>query len=244
MSGEQPVELPPSFQLVRRGTVTSTNDEARALAHDGAPDGTLIRADHQTGGRGRAGRTWTSAGGNLYASLLVSPPPHGAAQTALVAGVAAADSVTEMLGTNAPVQLKWPNDVVLNGRKLAGMLAEWVPGGGQVALGIGVNVGHAPAEDAIALNDAGAGATASTALAAFAAAFEGWWRTWLDAGFGPVRTAWLARAHPVGATLRVRLPGETLHGTFQGLGADGTLLLDTSDGVTRRIGAGDVDLAA
>lgn len=117
-------------------TTTSTNDRARALAIAGAPHGTLVTATEQTAGRGRQGRTWTAAAGDaLLMSLVLRDPP---ALLPLAAAVAVADAVT---GTSGPeARIKWPNDVLLGGGKVAGILAEGRPQEGWTVLGIGLNV--------------------------------------------------------------------------------------------------------
>lgn len=123
-------------------TTTSTNDRARALAIAGAPHGTLVTATEQTAGRGRQGRTWTAAAGDaLLMSLVLRDPP---ALLPLAAAVAVADAVT---GTSGPeARIKWPNDVLLGGGKVAGILAEGRPQEGWTVLGIGLNVAGSAAQ--------------------------------------------------------------------------------------------------
>lgn len=237
--------LPAGFTLAPRETVESTNDEARALARDGAEDGTLVWAAEQRAGRGRLGRTWASPRGNLYLSLIMDTGVETAAQSAFLAGLALTDALNGVLPNGHKLTLKWPNDVLLDGRKLAGSLAEWVPEAEKLVLGMGVNVETAPnelGEEAICLRDVGADIGVPALLERFAAEFEPWWRTWRRAGFAPIRAAWMQRCHRIGERLQVRLADETVLGTFQGLGEDGTLILETWDGDKRRLSVGDVAL--
>jgi BirA family biotin operon repressor/biotin-[acetyl-CoA-carboxylase] ligase len=238
-------ELPEGFTLVERDAVESTNDEARALASDGAEEGTLVWAREQRAGRGRLGREWSSPRGNLYLSLVMDSSLEAAAQTTFVAALALSDALAGLLANEHTVTLKWPNDVLLDGRKLAGMLAEWVPEAEKLVLGVGVNVTAAPADaeqPAIALRDAGVEVGAGDLLARFAAEFAPWWRTWKRAGFAPIRAAWMQRCHRIGERLQVKLTDETVVGTYKGLGEDGTLIMETWDGDTRRLTVGDVAL--
>ncbi len=119
-----PPKLPPAYQLVALERVASTNDEALRLAAEGAEDGTLVWAREQTGGRGRQGRVWSSPPGNLYFSLVLRPDcaPAEAAQLGFVAGVALGEAIGSVAPPLIDVNYKWPNDLLLNGRKAAGIL--------------------------------------------------------------------------------------------------------------------------
>jgi BirA family biotin operon repressor/biotin-[acetyl-CoA-carboxylase] ligase len=244
----RPASLPSFYRLVSHERIASTNDEAKALAQRGEEAGTLICARTQTGGRGRQGRVWISPAGNLYVSLILRPPVPVAiaAQLGFVAAIAAAESC-QILAPEAAISLKWPNDVLLNGRKLAGLLLEsrsrtdgtldWL------VLGIGINLATYPVEveyPATALAATGADVDADTMLGTLATSFLTWYERWRDgAGFATIRTEWLARAQGLNQPIRVRLPGETREGVFGGLDTDGALLLDTGTG-RQRIAAGEV----
>jgi BirA family biotin operon repressor/biotin-[acetyl-CoA-carboxylase] ligase len=225
--------LPPFYRLEVHETLASTNDEAKRRAAAGAAEGALILARRQTAGRGRSGRTWTSPEGNLYVSLLLRParPPGEAAQLSFVAALALAEAVA------VPVALKWPNDVLARGRKLAGILLEGSDG--WLVIGCGLNIASAP-EGATCLRAEGSTASPDQALEAFGAAFLAWRARWLADGFAPIRTAWLARAAGLGAPAVARLGHETLHGTFADLDSDGALVLDMGGAGRRRIAAGEV----
>ncbi len=240
--------LPPFFRLAAFETLVSTNDEARRLARAGSSEGTLVTARTQTAGRGRQGRRWASAAGNLHLSLVLRPQvaAAAAAQLGFAAALAIADAVAGF-APQARIALKWPNDVLLDGRKLAGVLLESEGGTsgrvGFVIVGIGVNLAAHPADaefPATSLAAAtGKAPKPADFLAALAPALLLWYERWRGGGFAPLRQAWLARAAGLGQALRARLPGETVEGRFAGLDADGALLLDAPSG-RRRIAAGDV----
>ncbi|WP_079246977.1 biotin--[acetyl-CoA-carboxylase] ligase [Sphingomonas turrisvirgatae] len=222
----------------------STNADMLALAQAGASEGSWLRAERQTGGKGRQGRVWESPAGNFYASTLVrlrptDPPP---ATLALVAAVALEEAVGVFLPGRA--QLKWPNDLLIDGAKLSGILLERV--GDAVVIGIGVNLAHAPDlpdRPAISLAAQGAPAGPATFADVLAEAFSRWLNRWRGEGLDPIRHRWLAAAHPTGTALTANLPdGETIDGLFDGLSHDGALILRLASGERRVIHAGDVFL--
>ncbi|MGE5503780.1 MAG: biotin--[acetyl-CoA-carboxylase] ligase [Actinomycetota bacterium] len=236
--------LPPAFRLVAFDRVGSTNDEARRLAAEGTADLTVVTAAEQTAGRGRRGRGWVSPRGNLHFSVLIrlDRPPAEAASV----GFAAAVALCEALGPLVPatdIRCKWPNDVLADGRKVAGMLLE--AEGDWLVLGLGVDVAQAPPPDglvypATCLKDLGASCDADTVLAAFCTAFAPRLQAWRDHGFAAVRQAWLGLARGLGEPVVVRLEAETLTGTFAGLDEQGALLLDQGAAGMRSVFAGDV----
>ena len=245
--------LPPPFRLVRYETVGSTNDEAKRLAQGGAESGTIVCAGTQTAGRGRRGREWVSPPGNLYLSIVWRPecPLGHAAQLGFVASLALAEAVDPAIPAWLALRLKWPNDLLLGGRKLAGILLESETASGSIAdfvvIGIGVNLASAPdGAETPATSLAGEGlppVAPETVLASLAERFGEWAGRWRRDGFAPVRAGWLARASGVGEAVRVRLERTTLHGRFADLDESGALLLDQESG-RRRIAAGDVFPAA
>jgi BirA family biotin operon repressor/biotin-[acetyl-CoA-carboxylase] ligase len=239
-------DLPP---IVAYDEIDSTNLEARRRVDAGETGPLWLTALWQTAGKGRRGRTWRSGSGNLAATLLLttSKPPLEAAQIAFVAALAVAD----LAGTYAPaskVSLKWPNDTLLAGRKVSGILVESGPsarGGLWLAVGIGVNLAEAPNDverpaAALAEHMDGPPPRPTEALGILAAAFERWRGVWEAAGFAPIAEAWTARAHGLGQPCSARLPTETIEGVAEGLDFDGALRLRLPDGTLRRITAGDV----
>jgi BirA family biotin operon repressor/biotin-[acetyl-CoA-carboxylase] ligase len=247
-------KLPPAYKLVALETVGSTNDEALRLAAEGAEDGTLVWAREQTGGRGRQGRSWVSPPGNLYISLVLRPDcaPAEAAQLGFVAGLAMGEALGSVVPPMIEVTYKWPNDLLLNGRKAAGILLESrsEPDGTLdcLILGLGVNLQHFPEDTsfpATSLRFEGATEVEAVALIeAFSRYFMNWVNRWLEDGFAPVRRVWLHHAHGLGEEIEVRLPRETLTGTFKDLDERGVLVLELPDGARREISAGDVHFGA
>jgi BirA family biotin operon repressor/biotin-[acetyl-CoA-carboxylase] ligase len=229
-------------------TIDSTNAEAlrQASRGDGGPHWITARA--QTAGRGRRGRTWTSAPGNLYASLLLRDPgpPHRSAELSFVAALAVHDALTRLAPALAPrLKLKWPNDVLADGAKLAGILIEGESGVPVTAVvGIGVNVRHHPDATEFPATDLAALGIPVTAEDVFGALSETmmerlaqWAR---GEGFVAVRSDWVLRAAGVGEDIRVRLPDGELKGRFADLDAAGRLVLVQEDGTTAVVAAGDV----
>jgi len=217
----------------------STNDDLAALARAGAPEGLWLRAERQTGGRGRQGRAWQSPEGNLHASTLVllrdGDPP--APTLALVGAVALHEAVS--LGPQA-VHIKWPNDLVADGAKLAGILLE--RHGDAVVIGFGVNLAHhpdLPDRPATSVRAVAGHAPEPEAFAGtLAEIFAGWLSRWRGDGLAAIRAAWLSAAHPPGTPLSTS-EGE---GLFDGLDENGALRLRLADGSVRVIHAGDVFL--
>jgi BirA family biotin operon repressor/biotin-[acetyl-CoA-carboxylase] ligase len=233
--------LPDGWRLVAFDSVGSTNDEAARLADAGAPEGTLVWAREQTGGRGRRGRAWASPVGNLYTSTILRPdcPAARAAELGFVAALAVADIVP----AGRAVKVKWPNDVLVDGGKVAGILLESAisqTGVVQhVVAGIGINVAFAPQLPDMRYPGSALGGAVEDSLEAFAAAFARRLAEWRHEGFAAVRANWLAKAGPVGAEVDVRLGDQLVRGRFSGLDPDGALLLDTADG-RRRIVSGEL----
>jgi BirA family biotin operon repressor/biotin-[acetyl-CoA-carboxylase] ligase len=251
MSG---LPLPAFYRPIVRGTVGSTNEDLKRYARAGAEEGTLVVAERQTAGRGRRGRDWISPAGNLYASLLLRPghPAGEALQVSFVAAVALAEAIAACLPPTADVRCKWPNDVLVDDRKVAGLLLESEAddqgGLAWLIVGAGVNIVSFPPLDdaaypATSLHAAGAtGIDAAAVLSAFGEAFLAWHQRWQEEGFSRVRAAWRQRAAGLGETITVRLESETVSGAFLDLDADGALLLGQATQGVRRITAGDVFL--
>lgn len=230
----------------------STNTEARRRAEAGETGPLWIVARRQAGGRGRRGREWTSEGGNLFATLLQTTrkSPAEAAQVTFIAALAVAD----LLDGWAPpslVTIKWPNDVMLAGEKASGVLVEsgaHAAGGLWLAVGIGVNLAHAPTgteRPATALaqhlrGDVVTPPTVEAAAAKLAEAFAVWIDRWETLGFEPILDAWRARTRGLDGPAVARLGHETVEGRAEGVAADGALKLRLADGTLRLISAGDV----
>ena len=232
----------PGFGLVHYGEIDSTNAEAVRRGEAGEIGPLWILAGRQNAGRGRRGRAWDSPRGNLMTTLLIVPARAQAEwpQLSFAAALAAAD-MAQSFAPAASIALKWPNDVLGNGRKLAGLLLERA--GPALAIGIGVNLQHYPdGTEFPATSLAALGANVpgpEEALAALAAAWTKWYETWLAHGFAPLREAWLQRAMGLGARIRARLPEEEHFGVFEGIDQTGAMLLKEGQTI-RAITAGEV----
>jgi len=238
---------PAGYALLEFDEIDSTNEEARRRAASGETRPLWIIAKRQSAGRGRRSREWQSLPGNLFATLLLRPdkPAAECAQLSVLAALA----VSDMLAGFAPraaLALKWPNDVLAEGRKIAGILLESesrAGGTAWLAVGIGINLTSFPEDTefpAISLAALGVAPPApKDALLDLAAAFAKWYEVWRAAGFAPIREAWLARASGLGSRIRVRLAREELTGVFLGVDDSGALLLGVNGG-TRAIAAGEV----
>ena len=235
--------LPAPWVLQQRGRIDSSNDEARRLARQGAGHGTVVTAEVQTAGRGRRGRAWMSPPGNLHCSILLDPGnnPSLAPQLTFVAAISLRDALAE-LALQADFKVKWPNDVLCNGAKIAGMLLEQA--GSLVILGVGVNIAEHPEAalyPATSLRKAGSGAEVKDVLSGFCAQLAKRYQQWRTQGFAPIRNAWLDKAFGKCERITATLADESvMRGTFAGLAADGALELLDDQGVIHRILAGDV----
>jgi BirA family biotin operon repressor/biotin-[acetyl-CoA-carboxylase] ligase len=232
--------------------LASTNDRARELAEEGAAHGEVVIAEQQTAGRGRRGRAWISPPRkNLYFSAVLRPdlPPARAPEITLVASLAVCDALRQA-GVDAGI--KWPNDVLAGGRKIAGILTELAAEADRVhwiVVGVGVNV-NARAEDfpddlrgeaTSVLLERGEPAPRALFAAACLTALEGWLDVHEEQGFGPIREAWRERSVTLGREVRVRVDEGELAGTAEDIDDAGALLVRTASGLERVL-AGDVRL--
>jgi BirA family biotin operon repressor/biotin-[acetyl-CoA-carboxylase] ligase len=233
---------PSGYGQIRFDELDSTNSEARRRAEAGEMGRLWITAERQTAGRGRRGRVWDSAQENLAATLLLRPEAPAAiiGQLSFVAALAVAEMAAHF-APGAAITVKWPNDVLAEGKKLSGILLESV--GASLAIGIGVNLSsHPPDTEFPAISLAALGATPPSPLEALdllAAGFAGWYDIWEKSGFAPIRDAWLARAAGLGSRIRARLPGTEHVGVFEGVDEQGALLLRDADKLLV-LAAGDI----
>lgn len=229
-------------------SLDSTNEEVRRQAETGAAEGLAVLARQQTAGRGRRGRTWESPPGNLFLSLLLRPKasPAQAATLSFLTAVALLEAL-DLAAPPATLTCKWPNDVLVNGAKIAGILLEsrTTPDGmlGWVTVGIGVNLAWHPTEapyPVTSLAAHGVSVTPEDFAKWLLARYGYWYGRWQAEGFAPVRTAWLSRAQGLGQPVIVRLPDSELRGRFVALDDSGALLLELPDGRRQTVTAGDV----
>jgi BirA family transcriptional regulator, biotin operon repressor / biotin---[acetyl-CoA-carboxylase] ligase len=236
-------------RLITHETVGSTNAEALERARAGERGPLWVAAARQSAGRGRRGRIWVSEPGNLYATLLLTDPsaPERFAELSFVAALAVHDAVARRIpGLAGRLVLKWPNDLLIDRNKFAGILVEGE--GAAVAVGIGVNCVHHPdGTDYPATDLAAAGVRASPEslfaplTAAMATRLTQWNR---GAGFAAIRADWLARAAGIGKPVRVKSGDREIAGRFEGIDETGRLVLRLDDGTMQAVTAGDVFLAA
>lgn len=236
------------FQISVHESLGSTQDECARLAREGAAEGSVVQAREMTTGRGRHGRVWHAPRGNLYLSILLRPDENvqRAAQVSFVAAVAAAEAITPLMQNTESLQLKWPNDVLIQERKCCGILLESELDQNQqltgLILGIGINISSAP-EGTTTLHEAAkreagtldADMVRDHLLAALAQKYE----IWKSEGFSLIREAWLARAFRLGQEISVKYGRDQVNGIFEGLDGDGVLMLKTGNKLLK-IPAGDV----
>ncbi|MEH6475152.1 MAG: biotin--[acetyl-CoA-carboxylase] ligase [Sneathiella sp.] len=249
-TGGSGVSLPPFFDLSAFSTIGSTNEEARRLADLGRGEGQLVWSLKQTHGVGRRGRQWNSPSGNLYCSLLLRPNCDAAegAKLSFLVAVAMYDTLQQILPETTPLALKWPNDVLISGKKVAGILLEsksnpknqleWL------IVGTGVNVASFPAVTdglaATSITQAGGDAKLEVLLYSYATNFLALYQLWQSQGFSSIREKWLARASGVGSEVTVKLANNKFAGTFTDMDETGALVLTMRDGSTKLVTAGEV----
>lgn len=244
------------YRLLSLEATGSTNDDALQAARAGDPGQLWITAAEQLSGRGRHGRQWSSPPGNLYASLLLIDPCDmpSAPQLGFVAGLALHEAVEAVTGIGAPrLSLKWPNDLLLDGAKVSGLLLEGhrlQPNGPlAIVIGFGVNVAFAPTGTpypATTLQTLRSELDRGDVLRALSSAFARTFSAWRTSSrmnasdpFGAIRRLWLERAAGVGREVTLRLPSGEKKGTFEGLDRFGRLQLKSLGGL-ELIDAGDL----
>jgi len=248
---DQGLRVPAPYRVIRFDDIDSTNTEALRLADSGVREDTWIVAARQTAGRGRRGRLWVSERGNLYSTLLLFPRCDlgTAAGLTFVAGLAILRAVAEMVPDLADkLRLKWPNDLLLNGNKIGGILLESAgrreSGRYALVIGCGVNCAHHPDDAAYPVTDLGAEGynfSLDALFEAYAHHFDDARRIWQDgAGFASIRDAWLRHCAGLGREITVKLQNQAFTGIFRGLDSSGQLILGAPAGDDRVIAAGDV----
>ena len=241
------------YHLLSYDVLDSTNEEAKRLAGGGASHGAVIWARRQTAGRGRMGREWVSAEGNLFVSILLSLTKdlETCAQLSFVAAIAVAETLEGIIPEHDGISCKWPNDILLDGKKLAGILLEsfTVPdetGKSRqwVVVGVGVNVDSYPEHvmyPATCLKEAGVEIiSAKIVLSRFIYNFIHRYDAWNKKGFKEIHAEWMARAHHIGKPIEVLMGDEQTNGVLDGIDHSGRLLLRKASGAVQCVTAGDV----
>jgi BirA family biotin operon repressor/biotin-[acetyl-CoA-carboxylase] ligase len=240
-------------RLLHFEAIDSTNAEAHRLAANGERGPLWIVSDLQSQGRGRLGRHWVSEPGNLYATFVFTLQGSAltASQMGFVAALAIRDTALALLPKKAPpVMIKWPNDVQLGGAKLSGILVETVaqPTEGHitVAIGMGLNLAHAPEGTpypAAALAHHGVNATPREGLETLEGALSYWLSVWQEGrGFAAIRESWLKDAAGLGQEFTATVNNNEIRGRFESLGEDGAMILALADGSLKSIHSGEVQV--
>ena len=245
------LRVPAPYRVVRFDEIDSTNAEALRLAETGVRDDTWIVASRQVAGRARRGRSWVSERGNLYSSLLVFPrcDLSVAGGLAFVTGLAILRACAELAPDIAEdFRLKWPNDLLLKTKKIAGILLESSGGreNGRYALviGCGVNCSHHPGDVEYPVTDLeneGHPVSIDRLFEAYAHHFDDLRHIWQEGeGFAKIRNLWLMSGAGLGSRITVRLSNKELSGIFEDLDSSGQLILRDASGARTTISAGDV----
>lgn len=239
-----------SSRILKFSSIDSTNDLAKHLAAEGAPEGTLVLAEEQTGGRGRRGRTWHSpTGANLLFSVLLRPAVQADRVFALtmILVLAAMEALKRLAGL--AVRIKWPNDLYAGEKKLAGVLTEFSMTGRTVdwvVLGLGLNVTWFPqelgAQATSVLAETGIAVSRNRLLAETLTIFEGYYREILAGKLDHVHTMWNEACFILGKEVFIDSEKERQAGKALRIDPDGALVLETREGAVRKIVAGDVSL--
>jgi len=228
-------------QRIDLESCASTNDEAARYARAGASHGTLVIAERQEAGRGREGRAWASPSGGLYFSAVMRPPLPLAdvPPITLAIGIAVCDAARAF---GAAAALKWPNDVLIGDKKLAGVLVETQSQGGRldsVIVGIGVNLGRAP--DEVAARAIALDVDREAFITELVAQLERWVDRYVACGLDSIIPSWQQRMAP-GLSARATIDGAALSGELAGIDVDGSLLLRDDTGKVHRVRSGDVEV--
>ena len=247
----EPRAIAAGVRLIAHEVLGSTNAEALRLAREGGQGPLWVTAARQTAGRGRRGRAWISPAGNLHVSLLLTEPAAAEhwPQLSFVAALAVHDAIVEVAADlKRLLAIKWPNDLLLAGAKLGGILIEAESDISAVAVGIGINCASHPGDTELPATDlaaAGAPVTPAALFGALSVKMLGRLAQWnAGGGFSTIRADWLARAAGIGESVRVRLTERELVGRFEALDEAGALVLRLPDGNATTIAAGDVFTSA
>lgn len=238
------------YHLLSFDSLDSTNEEAKRLAHGGGSHGAVIWAKKQTAGKGRLGRNWVSSEGNLFVSILLQPekPMKDCAELSFVAALAVIDTLEPLLPRGKKLECKWPNDILLNDKKVGGILLESFrageAGNSWAVVGVGINVDSFPPRTdfpATCLKEAGVElVSAKIILSRFIHHFTHEYDAWNMKGFAAVRERWLKKAWRLGKKITARLPDQSIEGVAEEIDAHGSLVMTLPGGRKQHILAADI----
>ena len=241
--------LPSFINIIRKETTGSTNEDIALLAKQNVEAWTVVHALEQNSGRGRHGKTWDSQRGNLFMSLLLRPSVESRrwGELSFLSAVAVATILSEYINSQK-IEVKWPNDVLINGKKIAGILLEVLNFDGNapaVVVGIGINISKKPKEfeyPVTCIQDYKNEITSSDeVLTSLLLSFVHWFRIWENDGFDMIRTEWMQRAYKLDGTVEVEgKNGSSAKFKFKGIDAEGAMLLDDENGTRNLYRAGTV----
>jgi BirA family biotin operon repressor/biotin-[acetyl-CoA-carboxylase] ligase len=239
------LNIPPLYELVMHDSIDSAASEAKRLALSGADEGTLVWVKDQTAGRGRFDHQWFSEPGNLHCAIVLRPdePMAVAEQINYVTAVSLATAIAGFVTPMTELRYRWPNDVLLNDLKVAGILLDPCAVNNDnvecLVLGINVNVKSHPKDlDDRAANMHADGFSTSTdaeLLESFSRHFLSWINRWAEEGFGPIGKAWTQRANGMGQPIKLELAKETVNGEFVELDSEGAIVVKLADDAKRRV---------
>ena len=241
--------LPGFINIIRKEITGSTNEDIALLAKQNAEAWTVVQALEQNSGRGRHGKTWDSQRGNLFMSLLLRPAVGSGrwGELSFLSAVAVATILSEYIKSQS-IEVKWPNDVLINGKKIAGILLEVLDFGAKtpaVIVGIGINISRKPKEfeyPVTCIQDYKNEITSSDeVLTSLLHSIVHWFRIWENDGFDMIRTEWMKRAYKLDGTVEVEgKNGSSAKFKFKGIDAEGAMLLDDENGTRNLYRAGTV----
>ncbi len=235
-----------NWTIDHHACVESTQTLLKEKAKGGAQEGCVVSAEKQTAGRGRQGKVWIAPEGNLSMSFLLRPhcSPAQAGQYSFLVAVALSKTLDKYIEKGHVKHLKWPNDILIDGQKCAGILLESdLSDEGKIEalyIGVGVNILHAPPERCALQEVSSQEVSASLLLAKFLENIKKYINLYKENGFLSIREIWMEEAYKLKEEIKVRLPDKTLTGVFEGLDEDGALLLRLDNGVLERVSAGEV----
>ncbi len=242
-------KLPDFINVIKKESTGSTNEDMALLAKQGVAPWTVVQALVQTSGRGRHGKSWDSQKGNLFLSLLLRPNINRMrwGELSLLSAVAVASTLSDYV-ENQIIEVKWPNDVLVNGKKIAGILLEVADFNAKepsVIVGVGVNISKTPEKfeyPVTCINNYKSGYTSvDTVFISLLHHFVYWFHIWEDNGFGAIKDEWMRRAFKLGGSVSVENKnGLKAEYKFKGIDMEGAILLDDENGKRNRIRSGTV----